>query len=65
MAQQAPSTKTPQRLFKITACHNRNPNVTHEEYIKWYEEQQIPLSIKLIQKHGIVRFSVVSITIFS
>lgn len=50
-----------QPLLKFSAHHYRAEGVDEQAFAKWYTEEQIPRMIKIIQKHGILHYRLVSL----
>jgi hypothetical protein len=48
--------------MKYTITHYRKQPHTHEEFIKWIVEEHLPLAIPVFKKHGIIGYSLVSIS---
>jgi len=49
------------QLLKFSAHHFRADGVDEQAFDKWYQEEQIPRMIKIIQKHGIKRYKLVRV----
>lgn len=47
--------------LKFTITHYRNPQHTHEAFIKWIVEGHLPLAIPVFKKHGIQSYTLVSV----
>lgn len=61
MTEQASQQAQPTQLLKFSAHHFRAEGVDEQAFAKWYQEEQIPRMIKIIQKHGITRYNLVRI----
>ena len=46
--------------LKYTVTHYRQPQHTHEAFIKWIVEDHLPVAMPIFQKHGILGYSLVS-----
>lgn len=53
---------TPQKesLLKVSITHRRNPNMTEEEYHKYWTEVHAPLVAEWLARHGVVKYTQVS-----
>lgn len=49
---------------KLTITHYRKPEHSHEAFIKWITEEHVPLAMPVFQKHGVIEYSLVSITCY-
>ncbi|KAI0477923.1 hypothetical protein GGR56DRAFT_639375 [Xylariaceae sp. FL0804] len=43
--------------MKLTVTHYRQPNRTHEDFIKWIVEGHLPIAVPIFKRHGIVSYS--------
>ncbi|KAK9769996.1 putative EthD domain-containing protein [Seiridium cardinale] len=43
--------------LKYTVTHYRQPQHTHEAFIKWITEEHLPLAIPIFKKHGVLGYS--------
>jgi hypothetical protein len=51
----------PKRLFQWTVCAYRKPGMDEDEYHAYMSEKHGPLVKALMAKHGVIKFSMVSI----
>lgn len=63
MAEESSTQALPVQLLKFSAHHFRAESVDEQAFAKWYQEEQIPRMIKIIQKHGIVHYQLVYSTL--
>ncbi|KAI0434042.1 hypothetical protein F5Y09DRAFT_20152 [Xylaria sp. FL1042] len=49
--------QAPAQLLKFTVQHYKNPNVSDEAFMKWYQEEHRPRMVKLVHKHNVARYS--------
>ncbi|KAI1496489.1 hypothetical protein F5X99DRAFT_424651 [Biscogniauxia marginata] len=57
MAEQQPSTEPERQMFlKWSIHHYKLPSVDDKEFSRWYQEEQIPRMIKIIQRHGVEHY---------
>ncbi|KAI1197673.1 hypothetical protein F5X97DRAFT_301669 [Nemania serpens] len=47
----------PSPLLKFTVQHYKNPNVSDEAFMKWYQEEHRPRMIRLVHKHKVDRYA--------
>jgi mannitol-1-phosphate/altronate dehydrogenase len=47
--------------LKFTITHYRNPQHTHEAFIKWIVEDHFPLAMPVFKKHGVLGYTLVSV----
>ncbi|CAH0050580.1 unnamed protein product [Clonostachys solani] len=48
-------------VLKVSALHYKDPNKTDEEFEKWFHEDLNPKWVKLIKKHEVLKYAVVSV----
>ena len=48
-----------QMLLKWSIHHYKLPHVDDAEFAKWYTEVQVPQMMKIVQRHGIVKYTLV------
>lgn len=61
MAETSDQPVQPVQLLKFSAHHYRAEGVDEQAFAKWYQEEQIPRMMKIIQKHGITHYKLVRI----
>lgn len=49
----------PSPLLKFTVQHYKDPNVSDEAFMKWYQEEHRPRMEKLVHKHKVDRYALV------
>lgn len=62
MAEQQPQDGASYRqtLLKWSVHHYKLPHVDDQEFAQWYTEVQVPQMMKTVQRHGILKYSLVS-----
>ncbi|ROW13953.1 hypothetical protein VPNG_04077 [Cytospora leucostoma] len=45
------------QLIKYTVGHHRNKAVSHEEFIKWFTHEHLPLALPVFKKHNISKYT--------
>lgn len=61
MSEQGSQQAQPVQILKFSAHHFKVEGVDEQAFAKWYQEEQIPRMIKIIQKHGITHYKIVRI----
>lgn len=61
MADQEPQQDVRKMLLKWSAHHYKLPEVDDQAFAKWYTEVQVPQMMKIVQRHGIAKYTLVSI----
>lgn len=50
----------PQGLLKLQVHHWKQDNISDEEFAKWYTEEFIPRSVKILRNYGVEQYKLVS-----
>lgn len=50
----------PQGLLKFQVHHWKQNHVSDEEFAKWYTEEFIPRSVKILRNYGVEQYKLVS-----
>lgn len=50
----------PQGLLKFQVHHWKQENVSDEEFAKWYTDEFIPRSVKILRNYGVEQYKLVS-----
>lgn len=50
----------PQGLLKFQVHHWKQDNLSDEEFAKWYTEEFIPRSVKILSNYGVEQYKLVS-----
>jgi len=50
-----------QKPLKYLIAHYRQPQRTHDDFIKWLVEEHLPLAIPVLKQHGVLGYSLVGI----
>lgn len=61
MADQEPQQDVRKMLLKWSVHHYKLPEVDDQAFAKWYTEVQVPQMMKIVQRHGIAKYTLVSI----
>ena len=54
------SEKPAGHLWKFQVQHKKRPEVDTDAFYTWYKEELMPECVRLVKKHNIPRYSVVS-----
>ncbi|KAF3018953.1 hypothetical protein E8E14_011900 [Neopestalotiopsis sp. 37M] len=57
MADQEPEQNVRKMLLKWSVHHYKLPEVDDQAFAKWYTEVQVPQMMKIVQKHGILKYT--------
>lgn len=62
MSEPAKQEAQPVQLMKFSAHHYKAEGVEDQAFAKWYQKEQIPRMIEIIQKHGIAHYKLVRLS---
>lgn len=62
-SKETPSGSDAAQLIKVEFHHGRQEGVTYEELVEFCNTKWLPAALPIIKRHGIVHFSLVSLTV--